>query len=190
MFIKKNKEKLHKFLFPEFNKKLEELRGQVIDLVDDREESQIRHQREQDELRHEVNEKTMTQPLLADLMRENLGIVKINFSNVPEDGIPNHFLDVEDQNKRTQYINELHQIFQFEVFHAMCQNHIDTQGNFSFRTADGELQMLAGRMTVNGISLIRNDVRKGHEEYMERSKPKEDFDEFETTEGIIIKKDE
>ena len=69
----------------------------------------------------------------------------------------------------------------------MCKNHIDTQGNYSFRNADGDLQMLAGRMSVNGIRLIQKDVEKGFLEYQEGRKPPEEFDEFETTEGIIIK---
>lgn len=192
MFLKRIPEQFHKIFYPSVEKQLAVLHDQIIDLIDDREESQIRHQRELDKISHEAKQNKLTQPALADLMRENLALVPINFSNVPEDGIPKHFLDVDNKDKHTQYINELHQIFQLEVFNVMCQNHIDTQGNFSFRTADGELQMLAGRMSVNGISLIRNDVKKGHEEYVERSNPAnkdyadDDDERFEVGEGITI----
>lgn len=128
-------------------------------------------------------------PILANLMRANLGLVPIDFTNIDEEGLPPHFLSTASKDTREMYITQLAQIQQLEVWDAMCKFHIDTQGNFSFRQADGELQMLAGRMSVNGISLLKNEVRKGFEEYTEGRKPPEEFDEFELGEGVIIKKD-
>ena len=141
-----------------------------------------------EKLKKEIEElKKKPEVSLADLMRDNLGLAVLDFNTVKEDGIPPHFLDTDKKDLRELYINQLAQIYQLEVFHAMCKNHIDTQGNYSFRNADGDLQMLAGRMSVNGIRLIQKDVEKGFIEYQEGRKPPEEFDEFETTEGIIIK---
>ncbi len=187
MFSKKIYEKLHKLLFSSFDKKFIFVTEKFGDALDDIEELRIENQRLLDLVKKPPS---IPEAQMSDLMRANLGLVNIDFTNVDDAGIPKHFLDTEDPNKRTQYINELYQIYQFEVFHVMCQNHINTQGNFSFRNSDGYEQMLAGRMSVNGISLIKNDVMKGYLEYVDRSKPPEDFDKFETTEGISIKKEE
>ncbi len=184
MFLKKIPNKLHSILFPGkatqifvLKSLLREQDSNVVDL----QEENLRLIKESEDKKKES---------LADLMRDNLKLTTLNFSNVEEDGAPRHFLDLEDKSKRTQYVNELYQISQFEVFHVMCQNHIDTQGNFSLRNSENWEQDLAGRFSINGISLIRNEVKRAYEEYMERSKPPEEFDEFETTEGITIKKEE
>lgn len=172
--MKKIKDKLHRLLFP-----LKE--AEIVSIT----ELKVHLKDLEKNLR---DSKNTPSPSLSDLMRETLGLVRLDFTNVDK-GITPHFLSSASKDKRTQYVNELHQIFQYEVWELMCKNHIDTQGNFSFRTADGELQMLAGRMSVNGIELIRQEVKRGHEEYLERSKPPEEFDKFETTEGVPIKND-
>ncbi len=192
MFLEKIKTKLHKVLFPNFYIKIGDLNKEI------EETNELLHAVEDNAKRIAIEKaqlqtKLENQPTMADLMRENLGLVTLDFSNAQEDGTPVHFLDLLSKDKRMQYINELHQIFQLEVWEVMCKNHIDTQGNFSFRKADGEIQNLAGRMSVNGISLLRNEVKKGHEEYVERSNPankdyeKDDDEQFEVGEGIIIK---
>lgn len=124
----------------------------------------------------------------ADLLRANLGAYVVNLSAVEKDGFPKHFLDLTDKDKRALYINQLAQIFQMEVWDVMWKYHIDTQGNFIMRKADGDLQTLFGRATINGISLLRDEVQKGFDEYQEGRKPKDDFDPDEMTEGIIISK--
>jgi hypothetical protein len=146
----------------------------------------------------EVSEKYQTllatRPSMADLMRQNLGTYKVNFSNVDKQGKPYDFLDEERIGKDTRltFISQLAQIWGLEAFQAMCNYHIDAQGNFSFREADGEVQILAGRMTVNGISLIRNEVKEAFEEYMDKHTPQEDEEdedeggEKKTTTDIII----
>lgn len=136
-------------------------------------------------LEKELKKYSIPPPTIADLMRANLGLEQIDFVNVDDKGHPPHFLNTELKETRDMYLAQLEQIWNLEVWHAMCKYHIDTQGNFSFREADGELQILAGRMSVNGISLLRNEVKKGHEEYADRSKPPEEFDEHELGEGII-----
>lgn len=123
-------------------------------------------------------------PKMADLMKEDLGLRQVDFHNTSKTGdfpwLPPHYLDDEpDKALREQYISELGQIYITRVFHKMVEYHINSQGNFSLRMADGEAQILAGRMTINGISLLAGDVKKGYEEYIENHKPEEEFDQFE-----------
>jgi hypothetical protein len=167
--LKEIKNKIHNFLFKDKRDQIDSLKGLVAQM----------------NIKLMESEKKPL-PKMADLMRDTMGLVMSDFSNVKEDGMPRHFLDIEDKSKRTLYINELAQIYQTEVWEVMCKNHIDTQGNFSFRQADGELQLLSGRMTVNGISLLRKEVKRGFEEWMDGRKAPEEFDEHETTEGINI----
>lgn len=182
------KRKLHKVIFPQFHSSITRLENEKEnrDIVI----KDLSEQKRRMEMRLLAIEREPPEPALSDLMREIVGLTTLNFSNVTDDGSPRHFLDTDNKDKRSQYLTELHQIYQTEVWPVMCQNHIDTQGNFSFRTAESYDQMLAGRFSVNGISLLRNDVKRGHDEYMDRSKPPDDFDEFETTEGVIIKKED
>lgn len=185
MFLKKIKLQLHKVLFPLHEKEIKYLRKTLEDRDDDLQAIQ----REIYLLRSKAKQAIEAKPTMADLMRESLGVERLDFYNVDTEGVPTHFLNTENKELRNTYLAQLAQIWQLDVFEVMCKNHIDIQGNFSFRAADGELQILAGRMSVNGISLIRNEVKKGYDEFMERSKPPEEFDEFETTEGISIKKE-
>lgn len=196
---KKIKTKLHKFLFPEIHEEWDIAPRTINSLTSDKEQrdSTIRV------LRHQINklendqekEKAIPKPTLADLMRDSLGLEPIDFVNVVQStdptlaGLPKHFLATDDKAKRATYIAQLAQIFSLEVWHEMCKFHIDYQGNYSFRTALTDMEVFAGRMSVNGISLLRNDVKKGYDEYVEGRKPDEEFDEFETTEGVPIRKD-
>ncbi len=185
MFLK-IKEKLHKFLFPDHHKTIGNLNVAVSMTVDTLNKERETFKKQLESLQKEVQDELEKKPSMADLMRESLGLYTMNITDVDEDGLPKHFLNTDDKDKRNMYIAQLAQIQQLEVWPIMCQNHIDTQGNFIVRNADGELQMLSGRMTINGISLLKHEVKKGFEEYQEGRKPSEDFDPDETTEGIII----
>lgn len=113
---------------------------------------------------------------VADVMKQELGILPIDFTNV-HNGAPMDFLNIEDKIKRQQYVAQLAQIYELEVFPVMIHYFINLQGNYSFRTATTDLEIFAGRMTVNGISLIRNKVKEGHDEFMEGRTGKDDDEE-------------
>lgn len=184
--FKKIKAKLHKLLFPSFDLELFTLRDEVIF----NEEYIKNTNKVMDLLRKEKS--VSKEPTLSDLTKKFLNGYEIDFFNVKrsddpeENGYPNHFLNIEDKDKRSMYIGQLAQIQTLEVWPVMLQYHINTQGNFIARKAEGDIQMLCGRMTMNGVSLLRNEVQKGFEEYQEGRKPPEDFDEHEVSEGIII----
>lgn len=125
-----------------------------------------------------AKEKERPKPSMADLMRENLGVRSFNASIVEEDGYPRDFLNTgDDKGRRDMYIAQLHQIYNLEVWEVMTNYHIDYQGNFITRKAVDDIQVTAGRMTINGISLLKNDVYKGHMEFTDRARPPEKFDE-------------
>lgn len=185
MTIKKVKQKLHRILFPDESQQIKDLTASLNTAHDTLKTTK----KEISEIRDQIKTIEKEKPTMADLMRDNLGLIPIDFYHVDEKGIPKHFLDLENKDKRSQYINELYSICQTEVFEVMCKNHIDIQGNFSLRQSGTFEEDLAGRFSINGISLIRNEVRRGAAEYVERSKPPEEFDQFETTEGVPIKND-
>lgn len=176
---------MHSFLFPRYQQKiraivlearrykhqyhttvtlLEELQGEF----DDR-SAEVREIRE-------MMDKLKVKPTIADLMNEILGFSNINFSNIESDGYPKHFLDTLIPAQREAYIAQLHQIHNLEVWKDMTDYHTNLQGNFIARHAEDDMQMFCGRMTINGISLLKADVDKGHLEYQDRSKPPDEFD--------------
>lgn len=129
-------------------------------------------------------EKDIPKPTMADLMREDLGIMTVDFFNTKKSGDepwkPPHYLyDEQDEPTKKAMISELSMIYSTTVFKRMIEYHINSQGNFTVRVADGEQQILAGRMTINGVSLIYQDVLAGYEAYQESRKPEEDFDKFD-----------
>lgn len=185
--LKDIKDKLHSFLFPRYQQKiraivfearkykhnyhitatkLKELQG----LFDDR-SAEVR------EIRRDMD-KLNVKPTIADLMNEILGSSSMNFSNTESDGYPKHFLDTLIPAQREAYVAQLHQIHNLEVWKDMTDYHTNVQGNFIARHAEDDTQMLCGRMTINGISLLKTDVDKGHLEYQDRSKPPDDFDPY------------
>lgn len=173
--IKKINKKIAEFLFPT--------------VINDLRYSAFAKELEKIRLEEKIKElEKRPVPIMADLMRDSLGSYTVNATEVEKDGLPKHFLNIDDKDKRALYITQLAQIAEMEVWEAMWKNNIDIQANFVIRKADGELQILFGRGTINGISLLRDEVRRARAEYDEGRKPKEEFDEFETTEGITINK--
>lgn len=179
MNLKDIKQKIFEVLFRKEYWTIQTLQGEVLNKkmkINTLMEEKVSLREEISKLIRESTE--VKTPTMADLMREILGSVIVDFINIEGDGLPKHFLNIEDIPKRTLYTAQLHEIWNLEVWKAMCDYYINLQGNFALRQADGELQILSARMTINGISLIQTEVNKGHLEYTERSKPPEDFDKF------------
>lgn len=175
MTIKDIKEKIYNFTFPEYKKTYDDLlltyriRGDLIKKQD----LQI------GELELElIDLKQKPTPSMADLMREVLGITSLNIGVTETDGYPKHFLDTYTPAERDMLTAQLHQIQSLDVWKAMTKYHIDKQGNFIVKHADGDTQMLSGRMVIAGIRLIEDEVLAGHNEYLDRSKPPDEFDKF------------
>lgn len=176
----KTKQKLHRLFFPSFHKEFDDLQELHYKMLAKEED----HYARIESFKIEIEKlKQAPKASLADLMRENLALVTPEFYNVEEDGMPKHFLKIEDKSKRDGFIDQLQQIWMLPVFQEMCRYHINQQANWSFKQSDGELQNLAGRFSVNGISLILREVKDGYDEYIERSKPPDkDFDPHDLSE--------
>lgn len=211
MFVKKIKSKLHKLLFPRLAERLDALSRNFADeqqLVENYKKTCESYRQDIAKLQDSLREKNKKpKPTMADLMRECLGLLPLDFTNVMEDrtleekmhmspdelaqcdkevGLPKDFLDTVDKDKRETYIAQLYQIWQMEVFSVMIDYYINLQGNWSFKKAIDDMQLFAGRLSCNGIYLIKNKVKAGFDEYKERSKPPEEFDEHELDEGFDI----
>lgn len=172
-------EKLHKFLFPSHHDSIALLEKGLLE-----KQKEIITLREVVYQKNKLIEKLQDRPkevrksTISELMWEVLGDMPTDFTKAdPNTGLIPHFMAMDDTDKRTVYITQLAQIYQMEAFQAMISFHINDQANFAFRSAD-ERQITIGRASVNGISLIRNDVKTAYEEFIESHKPEEDFDKY------------
>lgn len=177
---KKIKEKIHRWLFPTSCEEVMTLRVRNAHLA--------KTAADLGKVIEELNSKPEVS--MADLMRDSLKLITVDFVH-QEKGVPNHFLNTPDTTDgkalRDLYIGQLYQIGSLEVWDAMIKNVIDTQGNFTLRIAKDDMEVFSGRMMIAGVSLIRDEVKRGYDEYLERSKPKEDFDPTDhSTEGIQV----
>lgn len=182
------KDKLHGILFPRYQTKIRAIVSEARRQKDEAEG--WKHQTEQQKqftgwkedrikvLEQQVKElENKPKPTMADLMREILGGA-VNFTDVESDGLPKHFLDTATPKEREMFIAQLHEIANLEVWGAMMRYNIDLQGNHIVRLAPDDIQASFARGTINGLSMLRNEVRKGSAEYVDRSKPPDKFDEF------------
>lgn len=183
--------KLHKWLFPSLHQEL--ISSRILKDI---------AQEERDSLQLEILAKndliikleTRPQPTIADLMRDSLKLITVDFVN-QEKGLPKHFLDLPDtldgKDTRNMYIAQLAQIQGLEVWQVLMQYLINAQGNYTLRIAPTDMEVFAGRMQISGISLVKEEVKNGYEEYMVKVGPKEDFDATDhSTEGISFSEDQ
>lgn len=118
-------------------------------------------------------------PSNADLMRESLGLMMVDFASTEQNGLPKHFLDIEDIPKRTLYISQLNEIWRSEAWHAMVEYYLNGQGNYTIRNAPNDsTALLTCRAAINAIGELRIEVERAHAEFTERTRPPEDFDRF------------
>lgn len=179
------KQKLHRILFPRYENKVRSL---VLEARNNKKDGDTKQTRinnlniltrnQEEQIKSFKEKELMPKPSMADLMRDMLGATPIDFTDVESDGLPKHFLESVTEKQHEMYIAQLHQISEMEVWHAMVKHHFDTQGNYIIRVAPDELASTFSRGTFNGISLLKNDVERGHQEYIDRSKPPDDFDKF------------
>lgn len=188
----KIKENIHKVLFPSFYKRIKTLTDACSVL---HERTDLAHKR-MEELRVHVSrcekELKAKPKVTTQNISEILGAVTLDFVNVTSDGVFIDFLHSVDKDKRKMYITQLAQIFELEVWHDMVKSHINSQGNFIARKATDDLQLFCGRMIMKGISLLRDDVKTGFDEFQEGRNPdNKDFElgsdeSFEIGEGIPV----
>ncbi len=182
--LKKIKTQLHKWLFPSYENKI-----RMFEVMERNSQESIKFWK--DKLKESESKPKSS---IADLMRDSLKLITIDFTH-QERGVPNHFLNLPDtldgRDTRKMYISQLAQIQQLEVWDVLMKYLIDAQGNYTIRLAPTDMEVFAGRMMIAGISLVRDEVKSGNDEFMDGSKPKEDFDPTDhSTEGISYTSDE
>ncbi len=132
------------------NKKLKELKEENKDLV-----SKIRD------------------PNYADLMRDNLKLIKLSFN-----GKNASYLEGLSEDERKLRITQINEIYKNESFEIMIENLINVQANFTINEAVNDAQIYAGRFNINGMALIKNEVERCHGLFEDMNKI-EDFDPLE-----------
>lgn len=132
-----------------------------------------------DDLRSERDQTNhMPKSTLADLMRENLGLVPIDFSGVSKEGLPQHPFDAPKQ-IRDHRIAQIASLHNNDSFQLLCKYLIDVQGNYSMRNALTWEQDMFGRASINGISVVMAEISKAQALYEEANSPPDDYDEHE-----------
>lgn len=118
---------------------------------------------------------------IADVIREDLGLVRFDFANVDTDGYPHHPVD-EQILGSAEYkvrIQKLNDVYHNTVFIDVCNYLINLQGNYTVKHAINDSQIYAGRFSINGINLILKEIKHAHAIYEKAIKPPDSFDEHE-----------
>ena len=174
------REKIHKTLFPTYHREaithiVTKTNFDIYYKQSQEKEEKIKQLNKEIEDLKQQNSKKSAERLL----KYSISSDPIDFINVDQDGLPNHFLLIDDAKKRTMYISQLHEIYTLEVWHEMIKYYINAQANYTMRNNNKtETALLTGRAAINSIAELKYEVDKGHLEYVDRSKPPEEFDKF------------
>lgn len=124
--------------------------------------------KENEELKKQIRE-----PNYADLMRENLGSLIVDFANKNPD-----YLEGVNPERRKQMIFMANELYKNEMFEIIINHLINKQGNYILKEATSDAQIFAGRFNINGLMLIKKEVERCHGLFEDITKT-EDFDKFE-----------
>ena len=86
-------------------------------------------------------------------------------------------LEGMDKIQKTNYLQKAHEIHESDVFQKVLDDLMNTQRNETMNNAWTELELVCGRMTINGISDVREKFADLNVEY-EALKNKEVVDPF------------
>lgn len=161
------KEKLFKWLFP---KEYEKRDKTIISL----EEIIKQDGREITKLRIQVEQLKRSQPKMADLMRDSLGLPTLDFSNVDKEGYPPHYLKGMTEKQRKSFIGELSAIHAKPEFQTVLNYWINMFGNHAIRNADKDPQ--PGRYGINGVAMIRKSFEEANKEFVDSMQPEDEED--------------
>lgn len=132
------------------------------------------------ELRKELQRATEEpKPDLGDLMRKNLATITLDLADLDKSGNPAHYLSGLDEKSKEAWYARLSSIYTSPEFKAMCKYLINCQANLTVRKGLTDRQNDAGRFTINGISLILEELERNHMLYEEATKPPDSYDRYE-----------
>jgi len=161
---------IHRILFPSEASEIEDLQSNVTTTK----EKLKKTKEERDKFKEKLKK-----PDYADLMRDNLGSLKIDFTAKSTD-----FLDGLPPEERDAKLALINDIYRNEGFHALCDFMINQQGNFTLKQAVNDTQIFAGRFNINGIMLLKKEVERCHLLHEERSKGEEEFNPHEIISSV------
>lgn len=147
----KIQERLHKLLFPSKVKSYENL----VRLLKTNQEEYVKER--------------INKPTNADLMRENLGSLVLDFTKNPD------YLEGIDEAERKDRIVQANELYKNKMFGIIYEHLVNKQGNFTLKQAINDAQIFTGRMSINGMTLLKNEVDRCHMLFEEMVIP-EQFD--------------
>lgn len=125
----------------------------------------------------ELRKRLAVKPTIADLMRDSIGLPLIDYDGVDRDGYPPHPTEGMSKKARATFMGELSNIYNNEAFQSIMTYWINTFGNHAVRNVEHDPR--SGQFGINGIAMIRKELRKGYKEVLEASKPEEEVDQDE-----------
>ena len=164
------KDKLFKWLFPNKAHKIVELKHELKLSWDD-----------VDALSARVAQlEKQPKPTMADLMRDNLGLPMLDYSNVDALGVPVHYLDRLTREERAMKVASLSNLHQNDTLQELFAHMKNVFGNHSVRNALNDAEKYSGMFSLNGVKMIENELETAHAEFMTNNKAnKEYFDDQE-----------
>lgn len=180
------RQKLFEIFFPNKKRAMDEMMMEVAKANLQNHELRMilkKHQEEivslQKQLQEPVPERNEN-PTLADLMRENLGLLQLDFKSVDANGnMASFWSDELPEEVRKNRLARLSEVYHNEIFQEFCTYLINKQGNFTMRQAVNDSQIYAGRFSINGVSSVVKGITEASELHDELNKPPEEFDPHE-----------
>lgn len=122
-------------------------------------------------------------PSAADLMRDNLKLVKIAYEFDAVDGFPLHPMATKSEEQRGRVAQSLMTVFYNPEFQSLIEYLINYQVNYTMRKAVTDEQIWAARFTINGIATLNDHLKSATSHYEEMIRPpdKEDDDHIIST---------
>lgn len=180
--------KLHRWLFPGHQRLTEQLQKANVGLKD----MVVAYERDTAELvkAYDAEIAELKKPgKIEDLMRLSLGIVPLDISSVPPEDrncLPKHYTDGMNDAQKLELWGSLNGVFNNENFQKMCKYLVDVQGNWTVRKGISDRENDAGRFCIAGIENVRAELKNANKNYLEKTKPEEEFDEHEVVPGVGI----
>lgn len=111
-----------------------------------------------------------------------LGLPALDFSNIDKEGNPPDYLEGLSVEARKNYVADLEVVYAHEKFNRVMDYVVNVLGNHIVHKDTGEPpqdRTKNGQMAIVGVKMIKRQLEKAHNEFMESKKVEEEFDEQE-----------
>ncbi len=109
--------------------------------------------------------KRYVSPDVSDLTKDYFGLVHDVIN-----------LDVMERGDRLGFLSDCHDIFNNPAFGRVVKSLTESQKNSTMSSAETELHLICGKMSVYGVQSVYNEIRKYNKHYEVERESVEEFD--------------